>query len=157
MQLKVLLEFLGPQVEAIKEVTVVLLILHILHNLDLDTPQEATLVAILLLIHILDLKEVIQEDKEVIQAIKEGIQLKLEDILVELEGILQMLEDILPMLAVTLEEILVTQGVTLETLEDTPVTQEVIHLIPEVKEASLVEIPCFLQAICLLDQELVDS
>merc|ERR1711973_7930 len=125
VQLKVLLEFLGPQVVAIKEVTVVLLILHILHNLDLDTPQEATLVAILLLIHILDLKEVIQEDKEVIQAI--------------------------------LEDILVTQGVTLETLEDTLVTQEVIHLIPEVKEASLVEIPCFLQATCLLDQELVDS
>ena len=154
MQLKVLLELLGPQVEAIKEVMVVLLILHILHNLDLDTPQEATLVAILLLIHILVPKEVIQEDKEVIQAIKEVIQLKLEDILVELEGILQMLEAILPMLAVTLEEILVTQGVT---LEDTLVTLEVIHLIPEVKEASLVEIQCFLQATCLLDQELVDS
>merc|ERR1711973_499353 len=115
---------------------VVLVILHILHNLDLDTPQEATLVAILLLIHILVPKEVIQEDKEVIQAIKEGIQLKLEDILVELEGILQMLEAILQMLVVILADILVTQ--------------EVIHLIPEVKEASLVEIPCFLQATCLL-------
>ena len=157
MQLKGLLELLGPQVEVIKEVTVVLLILHILHNLDLDTPQEATLVAILLRIHILVPKAVIQGDKEVIQAIKEGIQLKLEDILVELEGILQMLEDILPMLAVTLEEILVTQGVTLETLEDTLVTLEDIHLIPEVKEASLVEIQCFLQAICLLDQGLGDS